>query len=117
MILPDVNVLIYAFREDAPGHPDYKVWLNEVVNSDQAYGVSEAVLSGFLRIVTHPRIFNPPTPLKTALHFAEALRSQPNAVVIQPGAAHWEIFTKLCQKSDAKGNHVADAYLAALAIE
>jgi toxin-antitoxin system PIN domain toxin len=75
------------------------------------------VLSAFLRIVTHPRVFSTPTPLERALEFAAALRGQPNAVPVEPGVRHWDIFTRLCSQADAKGNLVADAYFAALAIE
>jgi toxin-antitoxin system PIN domain toxin len=117
MILPDVNVLVYAHREDAPGHVAYRNWLEELINSDQAYGFSELVLSGFLRVVTHPRIFNPPSDLTVAFSFISIIRSQPNAVLIAPGPRHWEIFKNLCQSANTKGNLIPDAYLAALAIE
>ena len=70
-----------------------------------------------MRVATHPRIFSPPAPVEQALAFATALRTQPNAVVLAPGPRHWEIFERLCQAASAKGNLVADAYLAALAIE
>jgi len=115
--LPDVNILVYAYREDAVDHQRYKQWLEDLVTGDEAYGLSELVLSGFLRIVTHPRIFDPPTPMADALAFVENLHSQPNCVVIVPGARHWDIFRRLCQTSGARGNLVPDAYLAALAIE
>jgi toxin-antitoxin system PIN domain toxin len=75
------------------------------------------VLSGCVRVATHPRIFSPPAPVDQALAFATALRAQPNAVVLNPGGRHWEIFERLCLAAGAKGNLVADAYLAALAIE
>lgn len=117
MLLPDVNVLVYAYREDAPDHQRFKGWLEDLVNSDEAYGVSDLALSGFLRIVTHPRVFNPPSPLSDALAFVEDLRSQPNCVVIAPGARHWDIFARLCHASGVRGNLVPDACLAALAIE
>ena len=117
MILTDVNVLVYAHRTDAPGHAAYRAWLEAVINGDQAYGVSDLVLSGFLRVVTHPRVFSPPSNLPAALAFAEIMRHQPNAVSIAPGARHWSIFTALCQTATVKGNLVPDAYLAALAIE
>ena len=117
MILADVNVLIYAFREASPGHAEYRDWLRNQVSSREAFGCSELVLSGVVRILTHPRVFAPPTPLQPALEFVDALRTQPNAVSISPGPRHWEIFEHLCQAADAKGNLVADAYLAALAIE
>jgi toxin-antitoxin system PIN domain toxin len=70
-----------------------------------------------LRVATHSRIFHPPTPLSHAVEFCDFLRNQPNAVPIAPGARHWEIFTNLCAAARATGNLVADAYLAALAIE
>jgi toxin-antitoxin system PIN domain toxin len=74
-------------------------------------------LSGFLRIVTHPRIFARSTPLSQAIAFCETLRSQPNATVLSPGPRHWQIFTRLCAEAGARGNLIPDAYLAALAIE
>ena len=86
-------------------------------NSDEAYGVSELVLSGFLRIVTHPRAFPLPSPLDSALAFTEDIRGRQNCLVITPGDRHWEIFVRLCQASSARGTLVADAYFAALAIE
>ena len=87
------------------------------MKSDQALGVSELVLSGFVRIVTNRLIFKSPTPLDEALLFARILREQPHAFSVSPGPRHWEIFTKLCREANAKGNLVADAYLAAMAIE
>ncbi|HEY7363445.1 MAG TPA: type II toxin-antitoxin system VapC family toxin [Methylomirabilota bacterium] len=117
MILLDVNVLVYAHRADAPGHARVRDWLESVVNSDIAYGLSDLVLSGFLRIVTHPRVFKEPTPLGTALTAVTEIRDRPNCVSVVPGDRHWEIFTRLCRESEAKGNIVVDAYLAALAME
>jgi len=75
------------------------------------------VLSGFVRVVTHSRIFPVPTPLSEALAQAEGLRARPNCVQVAPGTRHWEIFVRLCLAVHAKGSLVADAYLAALAIE
>ncbi len=117
MRLVDVNVLVYAFRVDTPGHSQYFAWLERLVNSNEAYAVSDLVLSGFLRVVTHPRLFTPPTPVPDALAFAEAFRGQPSAVPVAPGARHWNIFTRLCHDASARGDLVPDAYLAALAIE
>lgn len=117
MILCDVNVLVYAFREDAQRHGEYRAWLREQVDKPEAFGVSELALSGFVRVATHPRIFTPPTPVTAALQFADALRSQPNAVSLLPGERHWEIFSRLVIVANAAGNLAADAYHAALAIE
>ncbi len=117
MILVDVNVLVHAFREDAPRHAELRPWLEELVYSDSAFAVSDLVLSGFLRVVTHPRVFAPPTPLDKALEFVEALRDQPNRVPVAPGERHWSVFTRLCREAEARGNLIPDAFLAALAIE
>jgi toxin-antitoxin system PIN domain toxin len=117
VILPDVNVLVYAHREDTPNHAAYRAWLESVINSDEAYGMADLVLSGFLRVVTHPRVFAHPSELDHALDFVAEVRSQPNCVLVQPGPRHWAIFVRLCRSANAKGNLVPDAYLAALAIE
>lgn len=112
-----MNVLVYAHRRDAVDHAKYRTWLEETVGSGSAYGLSELVLSSFVRIVTHARVFPMPSPLADALAEAENLRAQPNCVLVSPGPGHWEIFARLCQKVGAKGALVADAYLAALAVE
>jgi len=87
------------------------------VEADEPIGIADPVVSGFLRVVTHPRIFLTPTPLDAAIAFVEALRAEPHAVVLAPGRRHWDIFTRLCREAGARGNLVPDAYLAALAIE
>ena len=117
MILCDVNILVYAHRADAPDHKAYRTWLEAVINGEAAYGVSDLVLSGFLRVVTHPRIFDPPSTFEEALAFTRQVREQPNAVLIQPGQRYWSLFTGLCKEAGARGNLIPDAYFAALAIE
>lgn len=117
MMLLDVNILVYAHRQDAPNHEAYCGWLEDLINSDQAFGMSDFVLSGFLRVVTHPKVFNPPSSIGQALAFAQELRDQPNCIKLTSGSRHWEIFCRLCQEAGVKGNLVPDAFLAALAIE
>ena len=117
MILPDVNVLIYAFREDTPEHKPHREWLRAVVNGESAYGVSPQVLSSFVRVVTHPAIFARPSTLAEALKFCQVLLDQPHCQLIQPGTRHWPIFVDLCRRAHAIGNLVQDAWFAALAIE
>lgn len=117
MVLTDVNVLVHAHRRDSPQHAVCRPAVEAMLASDQAYGVSELVLSAFVRIVTHPKIFNPPSTLDEALTFAQEVLTPEHAVPIAPGPRHWEIFAKLCRESRVKGNLVTDAYFAALAIE
>jgi hypothetical protein len=117
MLLPDVNVLVYAHRSDAPDHDRYWQWLESLLEGDAAYAVSDLVLSGFLRVVTHPGVFAEPTPLDVALRFVADVRERPNCVPTSPGERHWGIFQRLCREAGARGNLVPDAFLAALAIE
>ncbi len=117
MIIADVNVLVYAHREETDQHSAYKQWLERRAGSDEAFGVSELVLAGFVRTVTHARIFKTASPLRVALDFAGAIRSLPNAVMIVPTERHWGTFVRLCEAVGARGNLVSDAYLAALAID
>ena len=110
-------MLVYAYRDDTDRHEEYRDWLQGTVDAEQPYGIANIVLSGFLRIVTHRRVFTRPTPLTQALDFCEALRGRPNATVVEPGRRHWQIFSRLCAETGARGNLIPDAYLAALAIE
>lgn len=70
MFLMDVNVLVYAHREDNPNHLVYREWLESIINGNAAYAYSELVLSGVLRVVTHPRVFEMPSALTSAVIFA-----------------------------------------------
>lgn len=117
MILPDVNVLIYAFRADARDHVRYKDWLEDVVNGPATFALAPQVLSAVIRICTHPRVFVTPSEPAEAFDFCEALTRQPNATLVQPGQRHWPLFRKLCTEARATGNLVPDAWFAALAIE
>jgi toxin-antitoxin system PIN domain toxin len=117
VLAPDVGVLVRAYREDAPDHERYLAWLEDVAASEAPFGLVDSVLSGFLRVVTHPRVFDPPSPIHHALRFVEELRARPNATSIAPGPRHWGIFTGLCRDAGVKGDLVAHAVLAALAIE
>ena len=117
MILPDVNVLIYAFRADSTEHNRYRVWLEETVNGPAAYGVSLQVLGSVARICTHARIYARPSTLAEVFEFCSQLMGQRNATLVVPGDRHWPLFESLCRQSKATGNLVQDAWNAALAIE
>ncbi|NDL60535.1 type II toxin-antitoxin system VapC family toxin [Phytoactinopolyspora mesophila] len=117
MKLLDVNVLVYAHREDAPGHRNYAAWLRDLLGGEEPFAVTSLVFTGFIRIVTHRRVFDPPSPLEIALAFAREVRTHDNCVVLEPGHRHWDIFEEQCRGADARGNLVTDAHLAALAVE
>ncbi|HEX6456530.1 MAG TPA: type II toxin-antitoxin system VapC family toxin [Solirubrobacterales bacterium] len=117
MILADVNVLVYAHRQDLPQYDRFSAWFGAEVESGRSFALCDASLTGFLRIVTNGRVFTDPTPLEEALLSIEELREQAGAVHIGPGPRHWRIFTELCSAVGARANDIPDAYLAALAIE
>jgi len=117
MFLMDVNILVYAHREDAANHSAYRQWLESVINGRGSFAYSELVLSGFLRIVTHPKIFEIPSTLSSALCFIQQIRTLPNAVCLAPGSMHWQIFMDFMEQIKATGNDIPDAYHAALAME
>ncbi len=117
MVLLDVNVIVTAMREDAPRHPQVRDYVESLRRAPEPFGLSDLVLSGALRVLTHPRVFVPPTPVARARAFIDALRASSNAVILAPGARHWAIFSELLAESGATGNLVADAWHAALVIE
>lgn len=113
----DVNVLLYAFRQDLPEHTSYAPLLERLANGDEALGIPDLVLSGFLRIVTNRRVFVEPTSAVDAWTFVDDLSAAPAAVVLQPGERHWEHFRRLSNDITAVAGDIADAYLAAYAAE
>lgn len=117
MQLLDVNVLVYAHRSDADRHEEYATWLRALVDGDEVFGMSELVLSAFVRVVTNPRVYREPTPVPLALAFASALRNHPRCIPTAPGPRHWPLFVRLTTAASATGNLVTDAYFAALALE
>ena len=98
-------------------HEPYRDWLDWLVNSGPAYGMSEMVLSSFVRIVTNRRIFREPAGTREALASAARLLEPPQCVPVRPGPRHWEIFDGLCRRHAVGAKLVADAYLAAVVME
>ncbi len=118
MLVPDVNVLIYAHRTDScDDHDAYAEWLTKVATGHEPFALSSLGLSGLVRIVTNPRIFRCPSTLDEVFAFVNELTARPNARVIHPGPLHLDIFEDLCRRSGATAKLAADAQHAAVAIE
>lgn len=117
MILVDVNILVYAYRRDSARHPEFRHWLHTCCTGAETFAVPDIVMAGFLRVTTNPRIYHEPGRLEDAFAFLYGLRQSDSFLALSPGPAHWGIFEDLCCKSGARGNLVADAFLAAIAIE
>lgn len=117
MILPDINILIYAHRPESPWHPVAKEVLVQMAESLSPFALSSCVCSGFMRIVTNRRIFQQPTALDEAMGFVNDLISLENCRMVEAGSRHWRIMQTLLIDSRATANLMSDAYLAATAIE
>lgn len=117
MILPDVNILVYALRHEMPEHALCSAWLTRTIEGPSHFAMSRLVLSSVIRLATNRKIFKVPTSLDVAFDFAGCLLGQPHCRQIEPGEDHWQIFEQLCRDTETRGPRVTDAWLAALAIE
>ena len=116
MIQPDVNVLVFAYRREAEHHERYAAWLAGLVGGRDELALVESVLTGFLRIVTNPRIFVDPAPTRDALLFVDALRGARRARQLAATTATWQRFAEIVGADrHVRGNLVPDAWLAAIA--
>jgi toxin-antitoxin system PIN domain toxin len=115
--LLDVNVLLAAHRDD---HPDFELaraWLDHTVAERTPFAVVDLVAGSFLRIATNRRIFAIPTPVDQAFAYLKSLRAQPAHAMLAPGPRHVAFLEQLCASGEASGDLVADAQLAAIALE
>ncbi len=117
MKLLDVNVLLAAHRTDHPQFGTAKPWFDELIRTAEPFGAPRSVWASFVRLSTHRRVFSTPTSVSAAFGFATAVIAQPRYVGIEPGAGHERIFQRVCADADCSGDLVADAFLAAIAIE
>lgn len=117
MKLFDVNILIYAHRSDQAHHAFFRQRLEAVIAGPEGCGLTAAVATGFVRIVTQPKFPNGPTPLPQALAVIESLTAPGCCQWLHPGARHWTLTAELCRGVQATGKQVSDASHAALAIE
>jgi toxin-antitoxin system PIN domain toxin len=117
MILPDVNVLIYAFRQDASEHAVCRLWLDSVVAGSTRFGMSPLALGAVVRITTNLRTYEVPSTLEEAFGYCQDLLGQPHCQIMEPRDRHFEIFQRLCIETNTRGPRVTDAWYAALAIE
>lgn len=117
MILPDVNVLLDALWPYAVRHELCKHWLRAQIDATAPFAVSKQILASVIRLSTNRKICLPSATLEEALGFCEDLLAQPHVIVIDPGPAHWPLFTNICRSIDAKAALITDVWIAALAIE
>ena len=117
MLLLDVNVVVAAYREDLSQHEVISDWWNELIEHRQPFTVPTIVWASFVRLVTNRRIFDPPASLGEAFDFVTVVCDQPAHVLLGPGPKHLELLRRTCEESDATGDLVSDAVIAAIALE
>ena len=117
MILVDANLLIYAIDADSPHHAKARPWLEELLSGTTVVGLAWIVILAFIRITTRAGILRKPLSPERAMEFVDAWLNQPYVTAVGPGDHHWPVLRNLLQTTGAAGNLVADAHLAAMAIE
>ena len=117
MLIPDVNVLLYASDETARHHDPARRWVEASLSGDEPVGFCWAVLVGFVRIATNPRVYDEPLSAEAAIDEVDAWLVPESATIVEPGRRHLEILRGLLAELGTAGNLVSDAHLAALAIE
>ena len=118
MIIPDLNVLLYAVDAQSSRHIIAREWLESVLNDGkEEIGLPWVVHLGFLRLATSHRVFSKPLSVEAACQWLDHLRESPLVVPVEPGAAHAGILKHLLLALGTGNNLVTDAHLAALALE
>jgi uncharacterized protein len=117
MIIPDLNLLIYAYNDQAPQHQLAREWWEELLNGQTPVGLPWITISGFIRLMTHPRILVAPLDVPSTLNHVRAWLAQPPVRIVQPGSRFEQLFLDYLARLGTAGNLTTDAQLAALAVE
>jgi toxin-antitoxin system PIN domain toxin len=117
VILPDVNVLLYAVDETSPRHDAARVWLERSLSGTETFAFSWSVLTAFLRLTTRASVFEHPLDLAQAFDLIDGWLAQPRVVIVHPTSRHHIVLRQLLDALGTAGNLVPDAHLAALALE
>jgi toxin-antitoxin system PIN domain toxin len=117
MIVPDTNLLLYAYNPDDRHHPAAKRWLEGILSSSEMIGFPVVVIHSFLRILTHPVIAGRLILLDDAAAIVDEWLSLPQVRILYPAERHWELLKSLAIEGNAPANLIPDAVIAAIALE
>lgn len=117
MIIPDVNLLLYAIIDAFPRHESAKSWWEETMNSHELIGLTDPAIFGFLRICTNPRLLKPPLPVEVASEVVEEWLAEPNVRWAVPGPHHHAIALRFLRAVGTAANLTTNVQLAAIAVE
>jgi toxin-antitoxin system PIN domain toxin len=116
MIAVDTNILVYAHRADSPWHARADEVITELAEGSAAWSIPWPCLYEFYAVVTHPKIYNPPTPSTDALIQIGFWLESPTLVLLHEGEGFWETLVALLRDSAVQGGAVHDARIAALCL-
>jgi hypothetical protein len=117
VILPDTNLLLYAYNALDPRHTQARNWLKALLNGNEQVAFCWPVITGFLRLITNPRIFPNSFEMQEAIEIVDRWLQLPNAVVVDATDRHWHILSRLLVSAQVRAAMTTDAHIAALAIE
>jgi len=117
MIIPDVNLLLYAYNEQSRAHESAKQWWENLLSDTATVGLAWVVILGFIRISTNPKLAQSPLKVSDATDIVQSWMARHQTITIDPGHRHSEILFYLLDAIGSAGNLTTDAHLAALAIE
>ncbi len=117
MIAVDTNILIYAHREECSQHRAARARLTKLAEGHALWAIPVFCLGEFIRVVTHPRLFDPPHSIAEACSALDRLLESPSLRILNPGERFWPLLAEAIRDADATGNLVFDAQLAALCRE
>lgn len=117
MIIPDANLLLYAYDSESPFHKPAAKWWSGLLSAEEPVGLCPVVLFSFLRLATHPKVYDHPLTVREAVIRIESWLERPNTRVLYPGPQHLPQVCALLAAAGTAGNLVSDAQIAALALE
>jgi toxin-antitoxin system PIN domain toxin len=117
LIVPDANLLIYAYDSEAVQHRAARIWLGKVVSSTELVGLPWQTISAFIRITTNSRLTGDHFPTNKAISIVQQWMELKNVRLLVPGERHWSIFQQMLIEGQVRGPNAIDAQLAALTIE
>ena len=117
MIVPDINLLLYAYDNDAPKHEAARIWWENLLNGTEPVGIPWVVIVGFIRLITNPNVITPPATPAQAVGYVLGWLDCDHINLIEPGTRHLALLQQNLDAAGIGGNLVPDAHIAALALE
>jgi len=117
VLIPDINLLIYAYDETSPFHTPSKKWLSQLLNGQNEVGIPLVCILGFIRLVSNHKIFEQPLTPAAACEITRSWLATPTAALLEPGPRHLQLLEKMLAGSHATSALTTDCHIAALAVE